>query len=366
MHVINARNVNDAYRKGMQLIDRVGVPVETRNGPAITVETAVTTQYLYPQERVLWSPKRDANPFFHLFEALWILAGRDDLATLEYFLPNFRDYSDNGVTLWGAYGARLRRYPLQGSTIVDQLNVVVQKLRANPYDRRIVATIWNVVDLTAESRDIPCNDMIKFRVVKERLNMYVFNRSNDAIWGCYGANAVHFSFIQEYVAHRAGYSIGEYEQISTDLHAYSAMWDKFWPLTDTAPDQYHYVGSKLLNTVAIHPLVTTPSWIDADLYEFFNSWDSIRRGKVVGRDIRNSFFVHVAMPMLRAFALYRDEGEPALGAVLLEEAIHRTENYDWFVAGWHWLMRRSVAKQNKQRMAEREEFIAKCENSGNG
>jgi hypothetical protein len=44
-------------------------------------QTPVVTCYSAPTQRVLFSPMRDANPFFHLMEALWMLAGRDDVAS---------------------------------------------------------------------------------------------------------------------------------------------------------------------------------------------------------------------------------------------------------------------------------------------
>ena len=51
-----------------------------------------------------------------------------------------------------------------------------------------------------ESKDLPCNTHVYFSIREGFLDMTVCNRSNDLIWGCCGANAVHMSFLQEYVA----------------------------------------------------------------------------------------------------------------------------------------------------------------------
>ena len=54
---------------------------------------------LTPCERVLLYPERNANPFFHLYESLWMLAGRNDVAGPARYAKNMNNYSDNGVTL---------------------------------------------------------------------------------------------------------------------------------------------------------------------------------------------------------------------------------------------------------------------------
>ena len=82
MHVIRARNVQEALVVGLQDLRRYGVERESRNGPVVVFPEPVTTVCERPEERVLFHCERDANPFFHLFEALWMLAGRNDLAYL--------------------------------------------------------------------------------------------------------------------------------------------------------------------------------------------------------------------------------------------------------------------------------------------
>ena len=77
MKTISATNVNDALLKGIDLFKS---PVnyriqESRNGVTYEVTTPVTTTYQKPWERVCLIPERDANPFFHFIEGLWMLNG---------------------------------------------------------------------------------------------------------------------------------------------------------------------------------------------------------------------------------------------------------------------------------------------------
>lgn len=227
MNNIQVFNVNDALCFGVSAILRSGIPVESRNGRALMVPNPVTTTYVAPCERVLFSPERDANPFFHLMESMWMLAGRNDVAFPSYYSKQLASYSVDGKTLHGAYGYRWRKH-----FGYDQIEQAIADLRASPNSRQVIVQMW---DATVDGRttpenakDRPCNDIIKFQAIPTevpghyRLNMSVFCRSNDAVWGCYGANAVHFSILLEYVAHAAGMEVGSYFQISDNLHIYDA------------------------------------------------------------------------------------------------------------------------------------------------
>src|ERR1035437_10077843 len=107
MKVLEVRNVNDALAAGLQYLIAEGLPEKSRNGPVLVAPSPVTTVYLKPLERVLYSATRDANPFFHLMEgAVWMLDGRNDITFLVQFVKQFAAYSDDGVTARGAYGHR--------------------------------------------------------------------------------------------------------------------------------------------------------------------------------------------------------------------------------------------------------------------
>lgn len=223
MQVLTVSSVDEAYYQGMGLLKETGGEVDTRNGKAISCETPVTTRYLNPRKRVITWKSREANAYFHLYESLWMLAGCVNVEMLSYFNKRMITFSDDGKTLPASYGWRWRHF-----FDVDQIRVTIEKIKANPNDRRLVIGMFDpskdVENLT--TKDIPCNLCIKFRVIHGGLDMIVFNRSNDIIWGAYGANAVHMSFLQEYVAHACNLSVGEYWQISSDFHAYQPLFDE--------------------------------------------------------------------------------------------------------------------------------------------
>ena len=69
MKLIDATNVNQAYEKGVAYLIDEGVKEDSRNGPVVVAPGPVLTRYTHPTQRVLFSPLRDANPFFHIMEA---------------------------------------------------------------------------------------------------------------------------------------------------------------------------------------------------------------------------------------------------------------------------------------------------------
>lgn len=227
MIVINARNVHSALPQGLDLLQRQGVRNSSRNGPVYLVDGGVTTVYSRPEQRVIFWAERDANPFLHLYESLWMLQGRNDIRPLTRYAANFKNYSDDGVTQHAAYGHRWRKHftipdDLGGATN-DQLRLIAKRLREKPDDRRCILQMWDPQgDLDFNGVDVPCNTTATFQrnPLTGALDMSVFCRSNDIIWGCYGANAVHFSFLLEYMAIWIGCPIGQYSQISVNWHAY--------------------------------------------------------------------------------------------------------------------------------------------------
>jgi thymidylate synthase len=264
MHII-ARGVSEALYVGLLQLKANGKIVESRAGETLEMTYPVMTTYLHPRERVLFYPQRDANPFFHLFEALWMLGGRNDVEFVARYNKRMAEYSDDGQTFNGAYGYRWRSH-----FGYDQLEVAIHRLKTYPNDRRTVVAMWDPGhrddytyamvegDLTDinDTKDLPCNTHIYFKVRDGALNMTVCCRSNDIIWGAYGANAVHFSILQEYVAARVGVRVGTYTQLSDSYHAYTAVLAKldgmkadYDPYLSLGKDGLHYIPEPMFSDI---------------------------------------------------------------------------------------------------------------------
>jgi hypothetical protein len=112
MHVIRARNANQALPEMMHYVRDSGLVVkrDSRNGPVLQFAEPFCIKYQRPTQRVVFWEERDANPFFHLFESLWMIAGRNDVAYPARYSSNIAQFSDDGHTFHGAYGYRWRKH----------------------------------------------------------------------------------------------------------------------------------------------------------------------------------------------------------------------------------------------------------------
>lgn len=334
MHLIQARNVHEALPIALSMLKTEGVHRDSRNGPVCMFTMPVTTLYEKPEERVIFWRERDANPFFHLYESLWMLAGRNDVASLTRFVPRMKDFSDDGETFHGAYGYRWRNH-----FGFDQLADIANRLRANPDDRRQVLAMWDGnVDLheQAGKKDLPCNTQAMFSVsAGGYLNMMVTNRSNDIILGAYGANAVHFSYLQEYMAHRVGVPMGCYWQVSNNFHAYVADLQKVQPII--APRNVIMRDPNPYQQLVHIPLINgTPvdEW-DAQLDAFLADDMSI------GMDM---FFRRVAFPIVRAHTLFKMSKDLKRFNEVYQE-LGECKDSAWRAACIEWMVRRQERQQ---------------------
>ena len=211
------RNVNDAYARMVPWLVENGIKTPSRNGPVLRAPEPVTWTLEHPWERVLLDPYRDVNPFFHIYEGLWMIHGANAVRPLCHFVKRMVDFTDNGATVPGAYGYRWQNK-------VDQWRPALATLANDPGSRRVVLAMYDPKQdtkaLVSGGKDIPCNTHMYLTIREGRLCMTVLNRSNDIEWGALGANAVHFSMVHEWAADILNVAEGPLTVFSNDLHKY--------------------------------------------------------------------------------------------------------------------------------------------------
>lgn len=354
MNVIKARNVHEALPEALHQLSFLGVGRSSRNGSVLMFPEPVTTVFLCPAERVVFWPERDANPFFHLMESLWMLGGRNDVDFVARYVERMRSFSDDGEIFHGAYGYRWRHHFNQ-----DQLRSIITALRANPDDRRQVLSMWDArVDLGRDGKDLPCNLQAIFQIACDgRLDMTVTNRSNDIIWGAYGANAVHFSYLHEFVARSLGVAQGCYYQVSANFHAYCDVLGKVAPLAGRAgdpmlPPHLRWAGLDPYadEQVAPFPLMSTDpeTWL-RDLERFFQEDEKIPH-RCSSAFFEDPFFSRVAAPMRDAHLAYKETKGPERFEAALAELAY-CEATDWRRAAIEWVARRRKNAEERARRA---------------
>lgn len=360
-YVIQARNVNDALIRGCHLLKREGKSVSPRGMATLEADGPVITEYERPWECVLHLPNvREINPFFHLFEALWILAGKQDVESIAQFNSNMAQFSDDGCIFHGAYGYRLKNH-----FGFNQLQNVIDTLRNDQSSRQAVAVIWDAyADSGKATKDLPCNTTLYFKVRDGSLNLTVCCRSNDIIWGCYGTNAVQFAFVQQYVAAALNIAVGKYCQVSDSFHVYvdnyqgtfqKEQWERLRAICHQ-PLINPYDG---LNPKAIFCADQVLEGVPVLKGRLFNTLQGIEYDCALLMEdpfddtpfkYTEPFFVHVVQPMMMLWKMYRDKR--ASGSV--DGWTHRewfeeykpNQHIDWIASAMRWVMLREEVRKS--------------------
>lgn len=362
---IGVRNVNHAYYllAGMLQNKDNWIEVSPRGMKTLEWRGPFITEYYKPNEYVLFDPVRDANPFFHFMESIWILAGNADVKTLAKYNSQMVQFSDDGKVFHAPYGYRLRRHfetefedrsdGMLRSRYepVDQILGVVNLLLEEPDTRRAVMVLWDPAsdlsvagwdrsNMDANVKDIPCNDVIFFKLREGHLNMTVCCRSNDALLGAYGANAVQFGVLLEFMAGAIGAKIGTYSQISDSFHVY------------TDSPQYkrmlsHVPGASYGDGIPYKSNESSFFEGDATDTQRAKMWleeaETFMRGERHPLSYRFEFFRTVAIPIANAWDTYKESDKLASKNARIGMAQALLKNCaapDWAAACHAWLARR--------------------------
>ena len=239
MYTFQDENPTKMYLDALETLLEEGEECCPR-GKLIKELRPTSVEFKNPYNRVTFLGSRRVNPFFQLAESLWILSGRADVEWLVKYNANMAQFSDDGKYFNAPYGERIRSWnknSAHGVIInpIDQMFDAYTKLLNDKDTRQAVVLISNPMfdnsnyTIKEHGRDVACNLIFTFKIRRNRLNMTVFNRSNDAHWGLWGANLCQFSTIQEVMCNWLKHSgksefanleLGEYCQVTDSLHIY--------------------------------------------------------------------------------------------------------------------------------------------------
>lgn len=157
-----------------------------------------------PSRCATWLPGRDLNYSFMVAEWLWIFLGRDDVEMIGFYNENIKQFSDDGVNFWGAYGPQWR----------GQIGGVLERLRSDRDSRQGVIVIaraeynrptWKRVgiietpDRYLSTKDVPCTTTMQYLIRNGVLECGVTMRSSDA-WLGLPYDIFNFCMLQRCVA----------------------------------------------------------------------------------------------------------------------------------------------------------------------
>ena len=151
-----------------------------------------------------------------IHELLWFIKGDTNVKYLQ----------DNGVRIWNEwadengdlgpiYGSQWRNWNGEG---IDQLAQVVDKLKNNPNDRRMIVSAWNVSKVS-EMRLPPCHMMFQFYVANGKLSCMLYQRSCDMFLGV-PFNIASYALLTMMLAQVCNLEPGEFVHTLGDTHIY--------------------------------------------------------------------------------------------------------------------------------------------------
>jgi len=172
-----------------------------------------------------------------IHELLWFLKGD----------TNIKYLNDHGVHIWDAwadengelgpvYGSQWRSwakpsghsfrhgqivYTLQS---VDQIANVINQIKTNPNDRRMIVSAWNPSEVDQMALP-PCHCLFQFYVANGKLSCQLYQRSCDVFLGV-PFNIASYALLTMMIAKVTGLEPGEFIHTFGDLHIYNNHFDQ--------------------------------------------------------------------------------------------------------------------------------------------
>lgn len=207
-------------------------------------------------DTILVSKERDLNYRFMIAEALWIMAGHNDVAPIAKFNSVYAQFSDDGETLAGAYGPK----------IISQLPHLLRALHNDKDTRQAVITIWE--RNPKPSKDIPCTLSAQFLIRDNKLHSIWTMRSSD-LWLGLPYDVFTFSLIQATLCSQLNWDFEtnyDYGSITMQLgsaHIYMEHWEKALAVTN----------EKDTTSLSFKPPLAWPSKSGIESFLSGNGWD---------------------------------------------------------------------------------------------
>jgi thymidylate synthase len=169
-------------------------------------------------------------------ELLWFLEGSGDDNRLKELNGSERTiWTDNAEApywkpkakfpgdLGRIYGVQWRKWQSPDGRIIDQIKNVVEKLKTDPNDRRLVVTAWNPGEIDQMALP-PCHMMFQFFAANGKLSLHMVQRSCDMFLGV-PFNIASYALLLAMIAQVVNMTPHEVVLTLNDAHIYHEHFD---------------------------------------------------------------------------------------------------------------------------------------------
>lgn len=201
-----------------------------------------------------------------LSELLWFIEGSGDERRLCEILHGTRDESkrtiwtdnakadywlDRGLAtfegdLGRVYGVQWRNWTNSDGEVFDQLRDIIERIKTDPHDRRLIVSAWNPGELHKMALP-PCHRDFQFYVANGEISLHMNQRSCDMFLGV-PFNIASYSMLLAMVAQVTGLKAKEAVFTFNDAHIYHDHFDAVKQQLERTPDT--------LPTLWLNPEVT--------------------------------------------------------------------------------------------------------------
>jgi len=199
--------LQDIMENGVDKIDRTGVGTRSVFGRQMRFDLSQG----FP---LVTTKKVHLKSIIH--ELLWFIKGDTNIKYLqENGVRIWNEWADPNGDLGPVYGAQWRNWNGEG---IDQLANVIETLKTNPNDRRMIVSAWNVSQIK-QMKLPPCHMMFQFYVAGNKLSCMLYQRSCDMFLGV-PFNIASYALLTMMIAQVCGLEPGEFVHTLGDTHIY--------------------------------------------------------------------------------------------------------------------------------------------------
>ena len=167
-----------------------------------------------------------------IHELLWFLNGDTNIRYLqENNVSIWNEWASESGDLGPVYGAQWRSWGCPDGSTVDQIALLIEQIKANPFSRRHIISAWNPADLPDEGITgqenvkngkmalAPCHCLFQFYVADGKLSCQLYQRSADYFLGV-PFNIASYALLTHMIAQQCDLEVGDFVHTFGDVHLY--------------------------------------------------------------------------------------------------------------------------------------------------
>lgn len=221
---IECETITELYVKILKKLDEEGIERSPR-GINTKELVGISVKLNNPRTRFITEPLRRHSLKYIVNETKWYLSGDRKVDKISQHAKIWASLIDDIGEVNSNYGEKLFYKKVNDKTQFEHL---IEELKKDINSRRAIFFL-NLFDEDYKkmhfTKDFPCTVFGQFIVISGKLNLFMSQRSCDAIYGLCN-DIVFFSLVQEMLAKKLGIEIGFLEYFYGSLHIYENMFER--------------------------------------------------------------------------------------------------------------------------------------------